>query len=166
MTLYTLYIKSGIHNITPEILNTFLRLSGYDASFYENTEFKGNETEVIHEYNIIKFYDVKAVEKAEKELRKMFHCFIIREAEFDKTGMTRARIVNLTSFKETGKYYDNFYVEIPEETPDYDIVEAILNKKDKLPEHFIYHGYYANNVPFIIPAHTKASDMKQYIKLE
>ncbi len=165
MTLYTLHIKSGISKITPEILNVFLNLYRYDASIYEEIKFEGNDPKIIHKYNVIEFHDLKEAQKAETILRKMYYCFIIREAEFDKTGMTKARLVNLTSFKESGKYYDNFNIEIPADTPDYDVVNTILKKHDNLPEQFVYHGYYANNVPFIIPAHMKASDMKPYVKL-
>jgi len=157
-----------MHDITPEILNTFLRLSGYDASIFEDIKFKGNEPKVTHEYNIIEFHNLEEAQKAEKELREMFYCYIVREAEFDKTGMTKARLLNLTSFKESGKYYDNFDVEISSDIDfehDFNIVKAILDKYEKLPEHFMYHGHYANNVPFIIPAHMKASDMKPYVKI-
>lgn len=167
MTLYTLYIKSGINRITPEILNVFLCLSGHNASIYEDIKFKGSNIKVVHEYNTIEFHDIKTAQKVEKELREMFQCFIIQEVEFDKTGITRKRLVNITSFKETGKYYDNFNVEIPAETPDWNLVEAILKTQENLTleNYFIYHGYYANNVQFIIPAHMKASDMKPYVKL-
>lgn len=163
MTIYTLYIKSGISNITPETLNTFLRLLGYDAICFENTGLILNEKS---EYNRIIFHDLKTSQKAEVELRKMFYCYIVvEENEFDKTGITKTRIVNITSFKESGRYYDNFNIRIPEDTKEFNLIEEILKTHEKLPEYFMYHGYDAYNVPFIIPAHRKASDMKQYVKI-
>lgn len=48
---------------------------------------------------------------------------------------------------------------------EHNLIEAILKTHDKLPEYFIYYGFYTNNVPFIISAHMKASYMKPYVKL-
>ena len=168
MKNYILYIKSEIKELTPKILNTVLCISGHNASIYENILFESDEPKVVHEYNIIEFTDLKAAQKVETELRKMYSCFLVEETrEFSYSiNTTEIRIVNLTSFKENGHYYDNFNVSVPLDNREFNLIENILKSNEKLPEYFIYYGHYANNVPFIIPAHTKASDMKPYIKLE
>lgn len=152
MTLYALFVKSDMLDITPEVLNVFLKLSGYDASIFEDIK---TEPEIKVMYNIINFADLKEAQKAEVEIRKWFTCFLLNTD-------TNQRLVLVTTFKETRKYSDSFSINIPAETKDFDVVDAII-KSEAYKKYFVYHGRYANNVPFIIPAHSKPN-VKPYQK--
>lgn len=146
---YVLHIKSGITKITPEILTVFIQLQGYSPATQNNAE----ET-------ILEFHELKVAQRVEVKLRAMFTCFLTQKLEV----FIEERLVNLTSFKESGKYYDNFNVTVPADTQDFDLADVILKSNTKLPDYFMYYGHYANNVPFIIPAHRKPN-MKSYEKI-
>lgn len=146
MEAYKLYIKSEISDIDNKALHAFLTLSGYLVS-----AMRLDICELL--YN-----NLEEARKVESKLRKMFSCILVL---VNLDGTETNRIVNLTFFKESGKYYDNFDVEIPVSIKEFDLVDTLL-KVGKLRSYFTYYGYYANNVPFIIPAHAKPS--KPYVK--
>lgn len=140
MTAYKLYIKSDISDIDNKALHSFLAINGYNVAIKE-------------ESCEITFNTIVEAQNTENKLRPLFTCKIVIH---DDDGTEDERLVNITSFKQSGKYYNNFNVAIPVSTKEFELVDALLNSK-KPQSYFAYYGHYANDVPFIIPIHAKPS---------
>lgn len=60
--------------------------------------------------------------------------------------------IKLTAFKKSGRYYSEFEVEIPDDTPVYTEHKAVLKAilEGQAPLEFVYYGEGSNEVPYLV----------------